>query len=225
MIIRNRGQAVPYGIEPLDPVDVHCRADHLNGDHILYCKILWCKGQPDHGGSCSTHRYRRVHDLLLRAGQWSGTGLHCGNCMAAGLAETVHDRLAQGLCDCGLYLDRDLRCRVVPAGAVNTARALLGTPVSSLHDLPTPAPRTLRPGTTHNQQQFPERDQHHEPDLPLRSPPARHRQHRECHRVRGVPESRGTRQIYPGPVRRAEPGVPVHARTVRHERAGAHRIG
>ena len=47
--------------------------------------------------------------------------IHSGNCLAAGVAETVHHRLAQIPVDCGCCLDCDVHCRMVPASPDRSA--------------------------------------------------------------------------------------------------------
>lgn len=43
-LMRTNIQAVYYGIVCFDSADLRCRADHFNGNNLLYCKVLWCKG-------------------------------------------------------------------------------------------------------------------------------------------------------------------------------------
>ena len=107
-----------YGIESFDPADFRRRAYHFNDNNLLYSKVLWRKGQFDHGSYRSTYRHSRVHDLFLCAGEWADSRFHCRHRMAPGIAETVHHWLVQGPDHRGVHLDCNIHCRMVPAGPV-----------------------------------------------------------------------------------------------------------
>jgi hypothetical protein len=99
------------------PGVICCRFDYFNGDDFCYYEVVWRNGRYKNGIYLCPYWHGSLGYHILCDRHGVDCCNHRRNRVAAGIAETLLNRLAQITVNCCCRMDSDNHCWIVPANA------------------------------------------------------------------------------------------------------------